>query len=84
VSVAAEIIEHLLRAAERRLGIDHPLPTAQTIDQMLESSWLSKMSEERHERRAGRARKTARAFHGRGGERDARELSRGERSSDDN
>jgi len=45
VSVAAEIIEHLLRAAERRLGIDHPLPTAQTIDQMLESSWLSKMSE---------------------------------------
>ena len=29
VGVAAEIVEHLLRAAERALGVDHPVDLAQ-------------------------------------------------------
>src|SRR5271163_1143798 len=38
--VAAEIVEHLLRAAKRALGVNHPFDLAQGPQMVGEGSWL--------------------------------------------
>ena len=39
VRVASQILQHMLGLAERRLGVDHPLCSAQGTEQRVKGTW---------------------------------------------
>ena len=49
VSVAAEVVHHLLRSSERRLGVDDPFGVAHRIEMPAENPWLSQALQGRAE-----------------------------------
>ena len=56
VRVAGDVLHHLLRSGERRLGVDDPFQAAHRIEMLAENLWISKgleMLEHRARRKNG-------------------------------
>lgn len=39
VGVSGQILQHMFGSSERRLGVNHPLPSAQTAEQRVKCAW---------------------------------------------
>src|ERR1700728_2185252 len=44
VPVAGQILQHIFRSSERRLGVDHPLYSAQGAKQRMKCAWCGSFS----------------------------------------